>query len=102
MAKKLVLSVFDSKIGEFNSPFFMRTRGEALRGWTDVCNDPSTDFHKFSEDYALMEIAEYDEETGKFMNLDAPLNLGLAAQYKKSAMQGLKIAQSDEKEIHVN
>lgn len=84
MAKKIVLAVYDSKIGEFNSPFFMRTRGEALRGWESVCNDASTDFNKYPEDYSLMEIAEYDDLSGKFSNLTAPLNLGLAGQFKKN------------------
>lgn len=83
MGKLIVLSVYDSKVQAFAQPFFMRTRGEALRGWIDVCNDVSTQFYKYPEDFSLMELAEYDESTGRFDNLPAPSNLGLASTFKK-------------------
>lgn len=82
MAKLLVLSVYDSKVQLFAQPFFMRTRGEALRGWTDVVNDPSTQMSKYPTDFALMELGEYDEQKGSFTNHQAPINLGLAVAYK--------------------
>lgn len=82
MAKFLVYSVFDSKVQAYASPFQMRTKAEAIRGWTEVANDPSTTVCKHSEDFSLMELGEYDESTGQFSNHPAPINLGLAAQYK--------------------
>lgn len=85
MSKKLVYSVFDSKVGMYAQPFFMRTKAEALRGWQTVANDPETNIAKFPEDYSLFELGEYDEERGAFMNHPAPLNLGLASQYQNSA-----------------
>ncbi|WNK12594.1 MAG: nonstructural protein [Microvirus sp.] len=76
--------MYDSKVQTFAQPFQMRTKGEALRGWQDVCNDPSTQISKYPEDYSLHELGEYDEETGSFINLPVPLNLGLAASYKRT------------------
>lgn len=83
MAKLLVYSVYDSKVQLFAQPFFMRTKGEALRGWIDVANDPKTNICKYPEDYSLFELGEYEEESGSFKNHQAPVNMGMAAQYKK-------------------
>lgn len=84
MAILKVYSVYDSKIQAYAQPFFMRTRGEAIRGWTDVANDSSTNMYKYAEDYSLMELGEYDESTGVFQNHSAPQNLGIASQYRKN------------------
>lgn len=85
MAKKLVFSVLDSKVGLFAQPFFMRSKGEALRAWVDNVNDKESPMSRHPGDFALMELGEYDEETGQFTNLQAPVNLGLATQYLKPA-----------------
>ena len=85
MAKLKVYAVLDSKVGAFAQPFFMRTRGEALRGWEEVANDVQTQIGKYPSDFALMELAEYDEASGVFDNLVAPLNLGLASQFKRDS-----------------
>lgn len=84
MAKMLVFSVFDAKVGAYAQPFFMRSRGEALRGWQDVANDASTQICKYSSDFSLMEIGEYDDSTGQFTNTPTPLSLGTAAQFKRA------------------
>lgn len=84
MAKLSVYAVYDSKVQTFASPFQMRTRGEALRGWEEVANDPNTTVCKHPEDFALMELGEYDESTGQFTNHTVPLNLGLASQFKRA------------------
>jgi len=84
MARLKVLSVFDSKVKTFEKPLFMRNRAEAIRSWAQASNDPTTQFFAHPSDFSLMEVAEYDEETGKFFNTEpAPENLGLAAQYRR-------------------
>lgn len=82
MPRLKVFSVYDSKVGAFLQPFIMKTKGEALRGWSDVVNDPNTQFHKHPEDYSLFEIAEWDEDSGKYENHLAPISLGLATEVK--------------------
>lgn len=87
MAKLLLYSVFDSKVQLFAEPFFMRTRGEALRGWQEVANDKNTNICRYAEDFSLMEIGSFDESTGTFENLPSgPQNMGLAAQFKRVDM----------------
>lgn len=83
MAKLIVCAAYDSKIQNYAQPFFMRTKGEAIRAWTEVSNDTSTNIGKYPEDFSLMELGEYDEASGSFSNHQAPINLGLASQYKK-------------------
>lgn len=82
MAKLVVFSVLDAKVGVFEQPFFMRTIAEGLRSWGDVVNREDTKFCVHPNDFALMHIADYDDQTGKFENLSVPNNLGLAIQYK--------------------
>jgi len=83
-----VFSVYDAKIGSYSTPFIQQTVGQALRAWIDVCNDKTTMFYKHPEDYTLFEIAEYDDETGKYNNLHTPKPHGLALEYKDKT-QGL-------------
>lgn len=84
MARLKVLSVYDSKVNTFEKPLFMRNRAEGLRTWAYACNDDKTSFFAHPSDFSLMEIGEFDEETGKFTNAEpAPTNLGLAAQFKR-------------------
>lgn len=79
-----VYTVFDSKIGTYMRPFVMQTKGEALRSWVDIVNDPQTQFNKHPEDFTLFEIAEYDDATGKFTNHPTPVSLGLALEFLKN------------------
>lgn len=82
MPKLVVLAVFDSKVNSFAQPFFMRTRGEALRGWADVANDPQSNVCKYPLDYSLMELGTYEDSSGRFENYTAPISLGTAAEFK--------------------
>lgn len=78
-----IFSVYDSKVGAFHLPFPMRSRGEALRSWTEVCNDSSKDFNKFAGDYTLFEIATFDDDTATYAQYDAKVSLGTALEFVK-------------------
>jgi len=86
-----VFAVYDSAVKQYLRPFNMTTTAEAVRGWIDVVNKPDTDFHKHPADYTLFQIAEYDESTGRFMNLEAPEVLGTALKYQRD-VEPLKAA----------
>lgn len=83
MAKLLAYSVYDSKVQAFNRPFFQRSRGEALRGWEEHCNQADSAASKFPHDFALFEIGEFDDTNGKLTTYSTPENLGLAIQFKQ-------------------
>lgn len=100
-----IYSVYDAKVDAFAQPFFMRTRGEAIRGWESVCNDSSTQMFQYPQDFALFELGEFDLTTGRFENSQVPLSLGLAVQYKKAATDAEKqmpLAMEAPKESAVN
>lgn len=77
-------AVYDSKVNVYEQPFPMRTRGEALRSWVDIVNDNKTKFNKHPEDFTLMELGEYDEEKGVFLNNHTgPVSIGVALEFLK-------------------
>lgn len=62
--KLLLCSVFDSAVGVYATPFCVRTRGEAIRSFTDACKDDSLPFKKHPAHYRLFLLGEYDDGTG--------------------------------------
>lgn len=64
--KMYVFSVFDKAVGAFLQPFFVRSRGEALRSFTDAVNDPKSQFHNHLLDYTLVCHGEFDDGSGLF------------------------------------
>lgn len=85
-----VFSVYDVGVEAYMNPFFMRSRGEALRAFSNLCNDPQTSMFKNPEDYTLFELASYDDSTGKFTNETTPLSLGVAVEFKKNSPEFYK------------
>lgn len=81
-------AVYDSKVGAYEQPFPMRTKGEALRSWVDVVNDEKTKFNKHPEDFTLMELGEYDDEKGHFINSPTgPVSIGVALEFLKKEIK---------------
>jgi len=77
----VVASVFDSAVGYYFQPFFARSRAEALRSFKDACNQEGHNFNKHSGDFSLFILATWDEENGKFEQLDAPASMGTALEH---------------------
>lgn len=76
-----VFSVYDSKAEMYLRPFLARSKGEALRGFSDASNDKTLEIGKHPEDYTLFYIAEFDESTGKYNNVLTPESLGVALEF---------------------
>lgn len=76
-----VFSVFDSKAEVFSTPFFMSTRGEAVRAFKDLVNDPNSSVSRHPDDYRLMCLGEFDNEKG-FFTSESPDSLGFGSDYK--------------------
>lgn len=77
-------AVLDSKTGVFSQPIFAPTTEDATRIFDELTSQESTQFYKFPEDYILFELGEYDDQSGRFKNLDAPQSLCSAMQVKVS------------------
>lgn len=69
--KKQVFAIYDTAVGAYLQPFFMRSPNEAIRSFRESANMDDHPFNKNPEDYTLFHLGEYDEETGKFQNQEA-------------------------------
>ena len=65
-------TVFDTKAGLFLQPFFMRTVGEAVRGFAELVTNPEHDFCRHARDFALYELGEYSEQSGGILAHQEP------------------------------
>ena len=53
----VMVCVLDDKLGEFLPPMGMRTRGEALRSFQNMVNDPNNgNLYSHPEDFSLWEV----------------------------------------------
>lgn len=78
-----IFTIYDSKMEAYMQPFFMVSKGAAIRAFTDSVNNKETQFNKHPEDFTLFDVGEYDDSTGKFSNQITPISLGLAIDYIK-------------------
>lgn len=73
-----VYSIFDSKVGIYTQPFHCIADGEALRAFSDAANAKDHYVGRHPADYTLMKIGNFNDETGRYIALDAFINLGNA------------------------
>lgn len=77
-----VFAVYDSQLAAHFHPFYAPLAGVAKRSFIATVNDPQTQLHAHPADFTLLELAEWDDETGEFTNHPKPINHGTAAFYK--------------------
>lgn len=65
-----VYTIYDKQVSAFMQPFFCRSRGEAVRSFTDAVNDPKSQFYRYAADYSLMFHGEWDDHSGLFAGVD--------------------------------
>lgn len=64
--KKIIFSIKDNVTGNFDDPFFMTNRAEAVRALKAGVNSAQeTKISKFAADLALYEVGEFDIKTGE-------------------------------------
>lgn len=80
--KKGMYVIFDCKAEYYKPPFVMRSKGEVIRAFTDLCNDKESAVGQHPEDYILYHIADWYESTGQ-IDIIVPVSLGKAIDYKK-------------------
>lgn len=70
MSVLLLFAVFDSKVGAYAAPFCARTKGEAIRSFTDACRQDDLPFKKNPGDYRLFCLGAYDDNKGSLVPHD--------------------------------
>jgi len=83
--KTKVFAIYDSKIKAFMQPFFMLHQGQAIRGFQQLIQDKKTNVGQYPADFTLMQIGEFDEESGRLESLEAKVDLGNALQYLENS-----------------
>lgn len=84
--KLQVFAIFDSKAEAFIQPWFSQTIGTAIRSFEQAVNEDGHHFQKFSGDYTLFHLGDFDQVKGNFTQLKSPTNLGLAITFMKEAL----------------
>jgi len=77
-----MFTVYDSKAEAYLRPFYMNTKGEAIRLFTDMANDQNHQFFKHPEDYTLFELGDYEDTNGSFDLCKTPMAIGKALEFK--------------------
>lgn len=80
--KLKMYSMFDSKTQSYGTPFFQRTRGEAERTFKTWANDETTNVGNYPEDFTLMEVGEFDDQTCILTCTPELVSIGNAQQFK--------------------
>lgn len=81
MTTQKIYTVRDTKAEAFLQPFYVRSRGEAIRSFSDALKDSRSMLGQHPEDFYLFELGEWDECTAGFVLHPAPVSLGGALEY---------------------
>lgn len=65
-----VFSMWDEKAKCFLPPFVLPQTGQAVRAVADCVRDPNHQFGKNPHDYALFQVAQWDDSSGLFTAQD--------------------------------
>lgn len=71
-----VFAVYDKAIKAYANPFYCRSRGEAIRSFSEVANER---FRRSSADYHLAYLGDFDDGPGLFKQPDTGPELVISA-----------------------
>ena len=57
-----------------------------MRNFVDMANDVSHPVSRHPGDYTLFELGNFDESTGQIVPHPTPISLGVAIEFKNSAV----------------
>lgn len=63
--EKQLYSIFDKKAGVYAPPFAEANKGTAIRAIQDLVSRGDSTPAKYPEDYTLVQLASFNEETGE-------------------------------------
>lgn len=72
--KLVVVSIRDSALAAYMRPYFCPTTGVAIRAFQDAMKKDQ-EMYSHRDDYVLFKLGTFDEESGKFDNMDSPEQL---------------------------
>lgn len=84
-----VFSIYDSAAEAYNQPFFAQAKGQAVRMFTQMCNDPKSNINQYPSDFTLFHIGSFDDSSAKFTLHPSPIGLGVAVEYKNKISESV-------------
>lgn len=67
-----IFAVRDTAVEAFLAPFYMPSKGAAIRAFGDTVNDPQSGFNKHPQDFSLYFLGDFDEQTGIIAPASSP------------------------------
>ena len=64
----LMCSVVDTKVGAYTGMYLFRTRGEAVRSFSEAVKDQNSPFYKHPGDYVMYIVGTFDDNTGEVVS----------------------------------
>lgn len=80
-----VIAVRDRAIAAYGQPQVMPTIGAGIRAFGDVVNGPKdSPIASHPEDFELFHLAEFDDVSGQFDNLETPRQIAIGKDLVRS------------------
>ena len=79
--KHIVVSIYDSKAGFYLKPMFFKSKGEAIRSFSDEVNSKESYLAKHCEDFVLFDLGTFDDVDCKFDLHDCSVSIGKAIEF---------------------
>lgn len=76
-------SVFDKKASAYGVPFFEKNAGMALRSFEQLVGDDRSLVYKYPEDFALYQLADFDDNSGLLVSNENPVHVANATEFVK-------------------
>lgn len=81
-------SVYDSKAEMYMRPFLFQSNAEAVRSFSDLCNDTDTLCGKHPEDFTLFHLGEFNDQDGSITTSGVLATLGNGVEYVQPKIGG--------------
>lgn len=79
---KLMCAVYDTVSKVYAPPFYVSTKGEAVRSFSNAVNDKSMgDLNKHPKDFLLFLLGQWDDNSGLLTAVQPPERIGLGSDF---------------------
>lgn len=85
--RTMMFSVFDVKSATYRTPLFMQREGMAIRAFADLVNEPDNLVAKHPEDFTLVHVGDFDDETAEIVSQKPRVICTAASLVKPSVHQ---------------
>lgn len=73
-----IFAIYDLKSASYKQPFPDLSTVNALRSFSQAVNGSDSLLAQYCDDFCLMELATFDQDTGRITPFESPINLGSA------------------------